>query len=435
MLPPTKIRSTISKKKLLPSEGNDVLLSPSTSNQGDSSVQPMSVGVGGFKFESEELSYLSKVLDSNQLSYGPLTKEFERRVAKAHSCDFGIFMNSGTSALHVGLAAMKIFYGWNDGDEVIIPSTTFVATANIVLHNNLVPVFVDVDPITFNISPERIESNITDKTKCIIPVHLLGLPCEMDQIVTIANKYKLRILEDSCETMFSNHNGKPVGSFGDVACFSTYVAHFLVTGTGGMAITRNPDLAILMRSLMNHGRDSIYLSSNDDDNLNYESLQKVVQARFRFEYLGHSFRSTEMEAALGLGQLDKLDWILESRYNNAKFYTTALANLNNELRLPDIPTQGEHSFMLFPVVVRNDKKKDLIAFLESRGIETRDLLPLVNQPVYKSLGFDLSQRKYPNSWYLVDHAFYIGCHPYLSKQQLDYVVDSIQLFFFQNSTR
>ena len=225
------------------------------------------IGVGGLEISDYEKQLVNEVLNSNQLTYGPVTKKFEEAFAKLHDCKFALFMNSGTSVLHVALASFKAMYGWHDGDEVLVPSVTFVATSNIVLHNKLTPIFVDVEPLTYNIDWTKIEEKITSKTRAIIPVHLLGLPATMDPILELSKKNNLTIIEDSCETMFATYNGRKVGSLGDMASFSTYVAHVLVTGVGGLATTSDPDLAVTMRSLMNHGRDSIYISCSDDEGL------------------------------------------------------------------------------------------------------------------------------------------------------------------------
>ena len=142
----------------------------------------------------------------------------------------------------MAVACLKELHGWHDGDEIIVPAVTFVATANVVVDHNLKPVFVDVDPVTYNIDPAKIEKRITKKTKAIMVVHLFGQPAEMDPILKIARKYKLKIIEDSAETMFVKYKGTPVGSFGDIACFSTYVAHLIVTGVGGVVATNDGTL-------------------------------------------------------------------------------------------------------------------------------------------------------------------------------------------------
>lgn len=386
------------------------------------------IGVGGLKLGAREKRYLAQVIRSNRISYGPFSEKFETAFAKEHDCRFAVFCNSGTSALHIALAALKEEHGWADGDEVLVPAVTFVATGNIVLHNGMKPVFVDVDPVTYNIDPKLIEAKITARTRAIIPVHLMGLPCDMDSIMEVARRRKLRVIEDSCETVFGTYKGRKVGSFGDVGCFSTYVAHYIVTGVGGLATTNDPKLAVRLRSLMNHGRDSIYLNIDDDKGKEGEALHTIVAKRFRFVSLGHSFRCTEFEAALGLAQLEEKDKIVAARKKTAERLTKGLEDLQDVLQLPACPPDREHMYMLYPLVARGGDKTGLVNFLEDHGVETRDLLPIINQPVYRKLFGDL-EPSYPVARRLNRAAFYIGCHQYLSRGDVDYVIERLHAFF------
>ncbi len=386
------------------------------------------IGVGGFIFGPKEKKHINEVIKSNRLSYGPMSQKFEMQFAQAHECQYGIFCNSGTSALDMAIAALKEKYKWNKGDEVILPAITFIATSNMVLKNDLLPVFVDVDRKTYNINPALIEKHVNNKTKAIIPVHLFGMPADMSPIVKISRKYNLRIIEDSCETMFACYKGKKVGSFGDIGCFSTYIAHFLVTGIGGLCTTNNRDTAVILRSLMNHGRDSIYISIDDDKKKNSKRFFRVVDRRFKFIRLGHSFRATELEAAIGLGQLENIGNIILKRQKNARYLTEGLNGLAEILQLPEIPSDRDHNFMMYPIVEKTGRKKELIYFLESNLIETRDLMPLLNQPVYEKL-FGKIEDKYPVAKWLNKNAFYIGCHQYLKKAELDYVIEKFHEFY------
>ncbi|MBI3551226.1 MAG: DegT/DnrJ/EryC1/StrS family aminotransferase [Elusimicrobia bacterium] len=386
------------------------------------------ISVGGLRIGAREKRYLAQVIRSNRLSYGPFSQRFEAAFAKAHDCRFAFFCNSGTSALHIALAALKEEHGWADGDEVIVPAVTFVATANIVLHNRMVPVFVDVDPRTYNIDPALIEARITPKTRAIIPVHLMGLPADMDEVRAVASKHNLKLIEDSCETVFARYKGKKVGSLSDIGCFSTYVAHYIVTGVGGFATTNDPKLAVRLRSLMNHGRDSIYFQIDDDKGLKGAKLREVVAKRFSFVSLGHSFRATEFEAALGLAQLEEKDKIVKARQSVARRLSLALQGLEDVIQLPYAPNDRDHMFMLYPIVVRAQEKTGLVNFLEERGIETRDLLPLINQPVYVRLYGDLEAR-YPVARRLNHHGFYVGCHQYMGPKDVDYLAAQIRAYF------
>jgi dTDP-4-amino-4,6-dideoxygalactose transaminase len=386
------------------------------------------IGVGGLVISDHERQLVNQVLDSSRLTYGPMTKRFEAEFSRSHGCRFGLFMNSGTSALHVALAILKERGGWTDGDEVIVPAVTFVATSNIVLHSRMVPVFVDVERDTFTIDPAKIEERITPRTRAIIPVHLLGLPATMGPILEIAKRRNLAILEDSCESMFATYMGRPVGSMGQIGCFSTYVAHFLVTGVGGFAITNAPELAVDMRSLMNHGRDNIYVSCTDDEGAEGRRLEEIIKKRFSFIHVGHSFRCTEMEAAIGIGQLAIADKIITRRKQIAEYFTRELAPYSDALQLPSCPPDRTHSFMLYGLVLRHESRKRLVNFLEGLNIETRDLLPLVNQPIYRRM-FGNLEEQYPVARWINESGFYIGCHYYMTDEEVEFVAQAFHEFF------
>ena len=289
------------------------------------------------------------------------------------------------------------------------------------------PIFVDIDKETYNIDAYLIEEKITKNTRAIIPVHLFGLPAEMEPILEVANRYDLNIVEDSCETMFANYKGKRVGSFGAIGCFSTYIAHFLITGVGGICTTNDPELAVHLKSLMNHGRDSIYIAM-DDDKKNGDELFRIVDRRFNFIRLGHSFRATELEAAIGLGQLEHKDEIIIKRRYNANYLIEELKDLQDFLQLPIIPMDRDHNFMMYPIVLRHSNKKDLVYFLEKNLIETRDMMPLLNQPVYRTL-FGEIENVYPVAKWINNNGFYIGCHQYIEKDEMDYIIEIFHDFF------
>ncbi len=387
------------------------------------------VEIGHLQISAKGRRYVNEAMKSNRLSYGPFSERYESLFASLHDAKYAVVSSSGTTALQVALAAMKEKYKWQDGDEVLVPATTFIATANIVLYNNLVPVFVDIEPTYYEIDPAQIEKHITKKTRAIIPVHLFGQPCDMKPIMAIARRHKLRVLEDSCETMLASYKGKSVGTFGDVGCFSTYAAHLLTTGVGGLSVTNDPKLAVMMRSLINHGRDSIYLNIDDDNAATRKKFHMILKKRFSFVRLGHSSRLTEMECALGLAQLeDEFAGQIKRRRANGAFLTRLLEPLQDVLQLPAIRPGSDHSFMMYPIVLRSQKKAKLVEYLEDRGVETRDLLPLINQPVYKKL-FNFKKTDYPASQWLIDSGFYIGCHHGLKRTDFEYVASLLHAFF------
>jgi perosamine synthetase len=392
------------------------------------------IGVGDFIISKYEKKYLQKVIDSNRLSYGPMSRAFESKFSQMHQTKYGIFCNSGTSALQIALAALKEVHGWQDDDEVIVPALTFIATSNIVLYNKLKPVFVDIELDTYNLDPKKILEKITPKTKCIIPVHLFGQPCTMDPIMEIARSHSLRVIEDSCETMFANYKGKPVGTFGDIACFSTYIAHFIVTGIGGFCLTSDPELEMILRSLMNHGRDPIYFNIDDGDGNDEAEFEEVVSQRLNMNEivrLGHSFRASEFEAAVGLGQLEQADKIVRKRREIAKYYKHELASLDELLILPQTNQDRDHNFMMFPIVIKDGSpktKEEIVLFLENNKIETRDILPLLNQPIYKKLYGDI-ENQYPVAEFIRKKGFYIGSHQYITDEERAYVVEKLKEAF------
>ena len=387
---------------------------------------PRKITLGTLNISDLGKQYVNEALNNNRLSRGPFTEKFEQDFAKMHGCEHGIFLNSGTSALQVALAALKEVYSYQDGDEVIVPATTFIATSNIVLQNNLKPVFVDVDVHTFNIDPNKIEAAITPRTRCIIPVHLFGLPAYMHTVVALAQKHNLQIIEDSCETMFAGTQYQPVGSFGNLACFPTYVAHLIVGGVGGLITTRDPKLDSICRSLMAHGRDSIYTNIDQDDSDDAVLRKQMIERRYSFERVGYSYRATELEAAIALSELERWEENIGARYKNAMLLTSLLRDLP-QLQLPYIPNGYTHSFMMYPMVV-DDNRDKLLMYLEERGIETRYLFPLLSQPIYRKL-FPGLEDKFPVAKDLAENGFFIGMHQGLTKEDIEYVSEVIHDYF------
>lgn len=367
--------------------------------------------LGTFHATDEMRALVDKVLKSGRLSYGPFSREFETKFARAHGSKFGVLSNSGTSSLQVALQAMKELYGWADGDEVIVPALTFVATVNIVLHCNMTPVLVDVDPVFYDIDTDKIEAAITSRTRCIIPVHPFGQGADMPKIMDIAQWKGLKVIEDSCEAMFVKvgQERKSVGSWGHVGCFSMYVAHIITGGVGGIGITDDPDLALKMRSLVNHGIELQSLPTGKP----YDPT--FLARNFIFSSVGHSFRITELEAALLLPQVAQGPDIVMQRRAIALATTIALSDWEDKglIRLPKTRKWNDHAFMVYPIVMLTKDKYDIMMHLRLNQVEVRDMLPLTNQPCYN---FD--QSLYPVAAFINRHGFYIGCHQDISPGQI-----------------
>jgi dTDP-4-amino-4,6-dideoxygalactose transaminase len=385
----------------------------------------MDVKIGDFKATSAMIVNVQNVLNSGWLSPGPLVKEFEQKFADYHGVTSGIMTNSGTSALVVAIQALKEVDEWPHGSEVICPSITFVATINAVIHCGLKPVLVDVDPATYAMDADQIEEAITPKTKAIIPVHAFGLPADMTQILALASYHNLSVIEDACEALGASYNGQKAGAMGDVGCFSFYMSHHIAAGVGGMAITGNPWYARKMRSLISHGWDRKQ-APMDATEFDFEEMRR----RYHFKAIGHSYRPTEFEAAIALPQLETLEADIKARVDNAKKLTAGLKPFADRLQLPQCPYNRKHALMMYPIILREGDKWDLIRHLERSGIETREMLPLTNQPCYEGL-FD--EADYPVAKWINEQGFYVGCSQYLNKAHMDWIAMQIGGYFERSS--
>lgn len=390
------------------------------------------IGVGYALITDLEKKYVNMALNSGRLSPGPFVQKFEKKFAEMHEQKYGIACNSGTSSLHVALEALKEKYSWSENSEVLVPAITFIATSNAVMHAGIKPVFVDVDSRTYNIDPNLIEEKITENTVAIMPVHTFGQPCEMDHIIEIAAKYGLKIVEDCAEAHFAVYKGKPVASFSDIAGSSTYVAHTITTGIGGVITTDDTDLAEIARSLIAHGRactceNCIAYNSKQVCKLR---MQTEMDRRFMMIRLGYSYRIGELEGALGVAQLENKDFIINTRKANAKILTDGLKDIEEYLQLPYYPEYVEHSFMMYPLVIKDDReftRDEIVKYLEQNNIETRPMLPLLNQPIYKEIFGDI-EKDYPVAQWINNNGFYVGCHHGLSKDELDMIIKTIHDF-------
>jgi dTDP-4-amino-4,6-dideoxygalactose transaminase len=376
------------------------------------------ITTGTFRSTPEMEALVIEVLQSGHISYGQNSKRFEREFAALHDCKYGVLSNSGTSSLHVALQALKETFCWKDGDEVIVPASTFVATVNVVLHNNLKPVFVDIEALTYGMDPDLLEAAITPRTRGIIPVHLYGQACRMLDILNLAEVHDLSVIEDSCEAAFVGHHGMSVGSMGIIGCFSTYNAHLITTGVGGLCTTNEDYIAAKVRSLVNHGLDISELNTDE-----WFSPRPNPGRSFRFTHAGHSYRITELEAAIGLAQLDTHHEMLAARRRNANHLTARLTMLNGRgagMILPQVGEGNEHAWMMYPIVLSPVRmpKAAFTAYLNAAGIETRDMMPVTNQPIYKGM---VDPDAFPISKWTNECGIYIGCHQDLQPSDIEYV--------------
>ncbi len=393
------------------------------------------IGIGGVYIGENGRKYVNQALDARRLSQGEMVYKFEKQFAQLHDQKYAIALNSGTSALHVGLEALKEKYHWTDKQKtykVIVPAITFIASSNSILHAGMQPTFVDVDKQTYNLNPALIEAAIDEDTVAIMPVHLFGQPCEMDSIVEIAHKHNLKIIEDCAESHFATYKGKKCGSFGDISGFSTYVAHTITTGVGGLVTTNDRELMEISRSLVAHGRACTCEKcvASDPKKVCPLRMQTKMDKRFMFVRLGYSYRIGEIEGALGLDQIENRNFIMDTRKEHAHYLTENLEDVEEFLQLPRYPEYVEHSFMMYPIVVKNSapfSRRDITTYLEKNNIETRPMMPLLNQPLYLELFGDI-EKNYPVAEWIDNNGFYLGCHHCLTKDELDKIIKCIHEF-------
>lgn len=390
------------------------------------------IGVGFASVSEIEKKYVMDALDSQRLSQGKFVAAFEKRFAAMHGHKYGVMCNSGTGALHLALEALRETDGWTGETEVLVPAITFIATSNAVLHAGMKPVFVDVDPVTYNMDPNEIEKHVTSRTRCMIPVHCFGMPCDMARVVPVARKHGLRIIEDCAEAHFAKVDGQTVGSFSDIMACSTYVAHTITTGVGGVMCTSDRELMEILRSLVAHGRACTCerCLASDGNTVCPKRMETEIDRRFMFVRLGYSYRVGEIEGALGLGQLERADEIMGARRSNARKLIEGLMSFEDKIQLPRCPENMEHTYMMFPILPRRGSgivREDFVQYLEKHNIETRPMLSLLNQPVYRELFGDI-EKEYPVAEYINRNGFYIGCHHGLKEADLEYELKTIGEF-------
>lgn len=340
----------------------------------------------------EEKRAVVEVLESGQLAQGPKVQEFEERFAALCGVKHAIATSSGTTALLAALLAHRI----GPGDEVITTPFTFIASANSILFSGAKPVFADIDENSYNIDPDLIEKKVTEQTKAILPVHLYGCPCDMDRIIDIADRHCLIVIEDACQAHGASIQGKRVGSFG-TGCFSFYPTKNMTTAEGGMITTDDDEIAQRARLIRNHGQSRLY----------------------HHESLGYNFRMTELQAALGLVQLEKLTEWTRKRIENAAYLTERLRNVVT----PRVREGFVHVYHQYTIRV-NGNRDEALEKLTTGGVGARVYypLPVHRQPFYRELGFNDSL---PVSERMSEEVLSLPVHPALTPGELDKIVSEV----------
>jgi dTDP-4-amino-4,6-dideoxygalactose transaminase len=383
---------------------------------------------------------IAESLETKRISCGKLVREFEDRFAELLGVKEAVAVSSGTDADILALAVLHDF-GAQRGDEVIVPALSFVATGNAVIHAGFTPVFVDIERDTLNIDPTRIEAAITPKTRAIMPVHLMGKPAEMDSINAIAKKHNLIVVEDAAEAHGALYKGKPAGTLGDLAAFSTYVAHIITTGEGGVITTNNEGYGEILRSLRSHGRNcNCKRCVMNTDTVTYCAKrfrgEGGEDVRFTFDRIGYSCKMNELEAAIGIGAMEVYNDILKKRHENLMYVLSRFDRFAPWLStIKEEPYEqiGPHAI---PIIINEGApftRAELTQHLEKNGIETRTLF--VSMPTqclgFEYLGYKLGQ--FPTAEYMGNNGIHIGCHQDVGTEEMDFVLETLGRFIESES--
>ena len=372
------------------------------------------------------------------LTAGPYTAKFESQFAKTVGMRHAFMVNSGSSANLLALTSLKspkhADRALRPGDEVLTVAAAFPTTVTPILQNNLVPVYVDVDLETYVANETALESAIGPRTKAVMMAHTLGNPFNLNLVQELAKKYNLWIIEDSCDALGGTYNGKNLGSFGDLSTFSFYPAHHITTGEGGAVLTKKAFYKTIVESFRDWGRDCWCPSGCDNTCLKrFEwqlgQLPQGYDHKYTYSHLGYNLKSGDIQAAIGLAQLDRLDSFTEIRKRNWRYLRNALENLSDFFILPKPTQNSDPSWFGFAITVKEDspiKRNEVVIKLNEAKIGTRLLFGgnLLRQPAFLNTNRRVVGDLY-NTDIVMNDTFWIGVWPGLSIQMLEYVVDSL----------
>lgn len=356
--------------------------------------------------DKTETDYVLSALSQCAISgyYGDYIDRFEKEFSNYSDCSYGVATNSGTTALHLALASLSIC----EQDEVLVSSFTNMATFFAVLYQNAVPVPIDIEPDTWNIDPSLIEEKITDRTKAILVVHIYGHPVDMDPVMRIAKKYGLYVVEDCAEAHGALYKGRKVGSLGDIGCFSFYANKIITTGEGGMLTTNNAEIAAKARTL--------------------KSLAFGVNNKFMHEYIGFGYRMTNLQAAIGCAQMEKIEKIIGNKRKIAGYYGEHLKDIDG-LQLPVEKNYVRNVYWMYHLVLNKEfgiSRETVIKKLADHGIETREaFIPYNMQEIFIRKGW-VKGDECPVANHVAKNGFYIPSGPLLEEKELDYIVSAIK---------
>lgn len=400
-----------------------------------------SVPVSGRVFDEDDVATLvDSALDFHLTTYR-YNDEFEKGLRDFFGIKYALTCNSGSSANLIAVTSLTSHLlkdrALKAGDEVITVAAGFPTTVNPILHNNLVPVFVDVELETYNVNVDELEKARSDKTKAIILAHTLGNPFNVQKVKEFCDKYNLWFIEDCCDAFGSTYDNKKVGTFGDIATLSFYPAHHITMGEGGAVLTNNPILKKAMESIRDWGRDC-WCAPGCDNTCNQRFSQKLgdlpegYDHKYTYSHLGYNLKITDMQAACGVSQLRKINEFIEKRKSNFKKLKEKLKKFDKYLILPKAQDNSDPSWFGFLISIKEDApftRNDIVKYLNDKKIGTRLLFAgnIIKQPYmigrnYRVIGNLI------NSDFIMNNTFWIGVYPGINEKMIDYVADKIKLF-------
>ena len=403
------------------------------------------VRYAGRVFDERELVNLVDASLDFWLTAGRYAEEFEYRFAEYFNVSDAILVNSGSSANLIALSTLTSRKlgdkRLKPGDEIITVAAGFPVTTAPIIQNGLIPVFVDVDIGTYNAIPEQIEEAISSKSKAIFLAHTLGNPFDLDRVTKIVKKHNLWLIEDNCDAVGSTYNQKLTGTFGHLATVSFYPAHHMTLGEGGCVLTDDDRLARIARSFRDWGRDC-YCGPGENNTCGkrfsqqFGTLPRGYDHKYVYSEIGYNLKVTDMQAAVGVAQLDKLEWFTQKRKENFNKLHQGLKPFENKIILPQPTRNSDPSWFGLLITVRNDvgfTRNDLTGFLEQNKIETRNLFAgnLTRQPAFHNK----PMRKISNlinSDYIMHNTFFIGVYPGINDVQIEYILKVFKIFFQNN---
>ncbi|MBU2896848.1 lipopolysaccharide biosynthesis protein RfbH [Vibrio hepatarius] len=405
---------------------------------GGESVVPPSGKVLGAK----ELQFMVEASLDGWLTTGRFNDAFEKRLAEYLGVPYVLTTTSGSSANLLALTALTSpklgERQLKPGDEVITVAAGFPTTVNPTIQNGLIPVFVDVDIPTYQIKPEMIEAAVSDKTKAIMVAHTLGNTFDLKEARRVADKYNLWLIEDCCDALGSTYDGKMVGSIGDIATVSFYPAHHITMGEGGAVFTKHSELRKLVESFRDWGRDC-YCPPGCDNTCGKRFDQKLgslpegYDHKYTYSHLGYNLKITDMQAACGLAQMDRVEELVQKRKDNYSYLLEGLASCEEFIILPEATPNSDPSWFGFPITLREEagiERVGLLKFMDQYRIGTRLLFAgnLTRQPYFEGVNYrvvgDLT-----NTDLIMNNTFWIGVYPGLGQEHLDFIIEKFEEFF------